>query len=322
MDAASRDQGWWGDPKVTPRSRSIVELVADGTLDAELAALLWLLVEGRVPIVVAGPPASGRTTVLTALLDFLSPTADRRFLAGAAEEFAWLPDADRLGWHTVASGEAGPPLAPVDPATMVMLASELDDLAPDGIWGGRARTAIRALSLGYGLGTTIRGGSLEDVFERLRAPELGLTDDELSHLGVVLVMRHLVSEDAASDRRRVVAAHYVRPLSRDAGGHLQRLGPAVLATWDERHDAFEHFGWGILPELAGRVRRRPGDLEVDQARRTEYLAGLVAGGMTGLEDARRAIAGYQTASTVVDGWSGVSSPRSRSAPKMPTEQGG
>ncbi len=178
-----------------------------------------------------------------------------------------------------------------------MLAGELDDLAPDGIWGGRARTAIRALSLGYGLGTTIRGGSLEEVFERLRAPDVGLTGDELSHLGVVLVVRHLVSADAASDRRRVVAAHYVRPLSRDAGGHLQRMGPAVLATWDEPRDAFEHFGWGILPELAGRVGRRAGDLEADQARRTAYLAGLVAGDVTDPGDARGAIAAYATTST-------------------------
>ena len=48
---------------------------------------------------------------------------------------------------------------------------------------------MRALSLGYGLGATIHGESLEDVFDQLRSPEVGLTDDEMSHLGVVLVMK-------------------------------------------------------------------------------------------------------------------------------------
>ena len=66
----------------------------------------------------------------------------------------------------------------------------------------------------------------------LRAAADRVTDDELSHLGVVLVIRRV---DAT--RRRVVAAHYVRPVARDVHGHLQRLGPAVLATWDPTTDA-------------------------------------------------------------------------------------
>jgi len=43
---------------VTPAAEppSIVELIARGTLDAELAALVWLLVEGNVPLLVIGPP--------------------------------------------------------------------------------------------------------------------------------------------------------------------------------------------------------------------------------------------------------------------------
>src|SRR5437773_318137 len=47
-------------PITTPsdRSPSIVGLIAGGVLDAELAALVWLLVEGRVPLVAAVP--SGR----------------------------------------------------------------------------------------------------------------------------------------------------------------------------------------------------------------------------------------------------------------------
>ena len=35
---------------------SLVGLVARGVLDAELAALVWVLVEARVPLIVASPP--------------------------------------------------------------------------------------------------------------------------------------------------------------------------------------------------------------------------------------------------------------------------
>jgi hypothetical protein len=307
---------------VTPHSSSIAELVATGTLDAELAALLWLLTEGRVPLVVAGPARSGRTTVLTALLDLLPPTADTRFLVGAAGDFDWLTDADRLGWHAGTSGVAGPPVAPAspvapgavapaspvapgDPARTIMLAGGLDDLTRDGIWGDRARTAIRALSLGYGLMTTVRGDSLEDVLARLRAPEVGLTDDELSYLGVVIVMRSVVLQDGASDRRRVAAAHYLRPLSRTPAATCS--GWVRPSSRPGTSDVTRSSTLGGGSSGAGRSRRtQAGDLEADHARRTGYLADLVAAGVTD-HDALQ---------------SGVSSARNRSVPKKPTEQGG
>ena len=48
---------------------SLVDLVADGTLDAELAALLWLLVEGGVPLTVTGrAPLAIRAEVAQAVL--------------------------------------------------------------------------------------------------------------------------------------------------------------------------------------------------------------------------------------------------------------
>jgi hypothetical protein len=90
-----------------------------------------------------------------------------------------------------------------------------------------------------------------------------------------------------------VAAHYIRPTARDEHGHVQRLGPAVLATWDPDQDHFEHFAWGITPELALRVDRRPGDLEIEVDRRQQYLAGLAEAGIVEVEAVRSAIDGYR-----------------------------
>ena len=157
--------------------------------------------------------------------------------------------------------------------------------------GARRRgIAIRAASIGYGLAATIHADSLDEVFEALRRPPVLLADDELSRLGVVLVLRAV-----AGGRRRVVAAHYVRPIVRDVHGHVQHLGPAVLATWDPGHDRFEHFGWGITPELAGRIGRRAGDFELEVERRRDYLAGLATAGVTGVDEVRHAIDGYRHA---------------------------
>ena len=269
MAETSPGRGRWAIRHVPPTPRSIVELIRSGTLDAELAATLWLLIEGRVPIVVgASARQVGKTTLLDAVLTFLPPGIRTVELAGAMETFDWLPQAPELGWrptHTPqaiaarVSGRRPPPNRPDD---TVLLIPELSDHLPSYTWGAEARIAVRAAAIGYGLAATIHADSLDEVFEQLRRPPVSLGDDELSRLGVVLI---LVRD--GDGRGRVVAAHYVRPTARDEHGHVQRLGPAVLATWDAGMDRFEQFGWGVTPELARRVGRRAGDFELEVERR-------------------------------------------------------
>jgi len=131
------------------------------------------------------------------------------------------------------------------------------------------------------------GDALEDVLAALGRPPVSLTDDELSFLGCVVVVRRIEGQ-----RHRVVAAHYLRPTVRDAHGHTQRLGPAVLATWDPARDRFEDFGWGILPELAFRLDIRAGDLERDLERRRDLLAALARDGIVEPAEVRTAVRGY------------------------------
>jgi hypothetical protein len=233
----------------------LAALVREHLLDAELAATAWILVEGGVPVVVAGSAPTARR-LLDALLAGVVPGTHLAHLTGADEDFAWLPQASELGW---AGGPTTPPRdgQPLQPSATRLVA----DIAEDATWGERARIAVRAASIGYALAATIDADSLETVFQTLKAAPIRVTDDELTRLGLVLV----IAED------RVIAAHYVRPLARDEHGHTQRLGPAVLATHDPDTDRFEHFGWGITPELAVRIGQRPGDLELEIDRRRELL---------------------------------------------------
>ncbi|MEA2607992.1 MAG: hypothetical protein QOJ75_235, partial [Chloroflexota bacterium] len=53
MADTSSVRGRWAFRPVPPEPRSITELIRAGTLDAELAATIWLLLEARVPLLVA-----------------------------------------------------------------------------------------------------------------------------------------------------------------------------------------------------------------------------------------------------------------------------
>ena len=290
MANTSAARGRWAFRPVPPEPRSIIELIRGRTLDSELAATIWLLVEAGVPIVVAGAAqGTGKTTLLRALLDFVPPTTRAVELAGASETFDWLPQASELGWPGRAT--AASDRAPVKPGSTVLVAAELSDHHPAYTWGDAARLAVRAASIGYGLAATIHADSLDEVLDGLRRRPVGLSDDELSHLGVVVILRRL-----GGNQRRVTAAHYLRPVSRDAHGHLQRLGPAVLATWDPQNDRLEQFGWGVIPELAMRVGRKAGDFELEADARRAFLDGLAASGEVDPQRVRKAIADYLAAS--------------------------
>ncbi|MEW5989886.1 MAG: hypothetical protein AB1736_00895 [Chloroflexota bacterium] len=241
---------------------SLVELIRRRALDAELAAIVWVLAEARIPIVVAAGDelvdAGVAGDILRGILASLRPDLG---LAGV----------DEIG------GTAGI-AAPLGPRT------------------------ARALAHGRRDGGVARGASLQAVRDRLaEAPPLGLSRDELSFLGCVLVLGEdeaapVEAADPAMAPRspvRIAAAHYVRPLHRDEHGHAQLLDPAVLTTWDAGAQRFEHFAWGVLPEIAARLDRRTGDLEADLHHRRDDLAGLATAGVTSLVEVGRLVAGYR-----------------------------
>jgi hypothetical protein len=237
---------------------SLVELIRHGTLDAELAALVWVLVEGRIPLVVAAPA------------DVVARGAASEVLRGSLASLR--PD---LGLAGLDALDVATPLA--------------------------ARNA-RELVHADRPGGVAAAGSLQALYDHLgSSPPAGLTEDELSFLGCVLVLgEDAAPQVAAADPAmapiqtvRVAAAHYIRPLHRDEHGHAQLLGPAVLATWDPRARAFEHFAWGVLPEIAARLGKRAGDLEADLHHRRDDLAGLAAAGVTSLDEVGRLVAGYR-----------------------------
>jgi hypothetical protein len=243
---------------VADSAPSLVALVAERVLDAELAALVWLLVEADVALVAAVP--GGRRG------------AARSLAAGVLD--------------SVHPGRVG---SPRDGAGIVDV--DLDRLAAWRLVHGEVPAG------------TAEARSLEALRNGLAAAPIRLSEQELTFLGCVLILAPVAELEATSRSTgrpgvaagplRVAAAHYVRPLARDAHGHAQELPPAVLATWDAGRGAWEHFAWGVLPEIAARLGRRAGDVEADLHHRRDDLGGLAAAGVTSMPEVQRLVAGYR-----------------------------
>jgi hypothetical protein len=182
------------------------------------------------------------------------------------------PDLGALLWLL---GEGGVPMTVASADGEIereSVAAALDDLVPP--------SGPRPMA--------VRGGSLADVLARTSRRALPLLGGASAPVpsprtGIVLILAG----------GRIAAAHLVRPPLRDAGGHVRKPGPAVLATFDQRSGRWDHFAWGIAPELADLAGVRAGDVEPELERRAEYLRALVSAGIDGADAVRSALHGYR-----------------------------
>ncbi len=195
-------EGWWGYHRELPEPMSAVEIAASGSLDARLMATLWAVVHRRRGVMLASEaPMAGKTTTLSALVDFLPDGAVGVFLRGWHADDEWT--------------------AEIGPDRGYLLVNEMSDHLPIYVWGRNARLALQLAARGYGLGATMHADSLGEATDLLRA-ELGATDAELAALTVYL--QYSAYRTPTGMYRRVEEAWHLRT---DAAG---TLAPVRLAA--------------------------------------------------------------------------------------------
>jgi hypothetical protein len=87
--------------------------------------------------------------------------------------------------------------------------------------------------------------------------------DAFRTLGVVVL--------AAHEPAHITAAYYMRPVERDAAGHLQRRPPALLTAWNASSARYDRFDWALTDELAARADMTRADFEREVRRRESEL---------------------------------------------------
>jgi hypothetical protein len=256
---------WWAWPWRLPRPLTIVELIAAGSLDARVAALLWVALERRASLlVVAGPNGAGKTVTLTALLDFLDPAVERRHLQGMAEDFVFAGDAE--------------------PKRTYLLCNEISDHLPIYLWGRRVRRLFELAAEGYGVAATLHADSTAETLDFLRAPPLLVPDALLAAVPLVVVLG--LVRRGGEWLRRVVAVDLLE--SGPAG-----LGYTTLATWDRKRDTHVCAVESAVEPLARRLRTSPVVGLAAVRARAQLLDDLLARGASGPIAVRAALAAYR-----------------------------
>jgi hypothetical protein len=280
-------EGWWGYHWSPPRPMSAVEIVGGGSLDARLMATLWAVTSRRRSVMLASEaPMAGKTTTLSALVDFLPPGTVGVFLRGWRGDFDWT---DEIG-----------------PERGYLLVNEMSDHLPIYVWGRNARGALELAGRGYGMGATMHADSLDEAIALLR-DQLGATDADLAGLSIYL--QYSAYRTPAGMYRRVEEAWHlrldeagmlapVRLAALDGGRSPSLTGaqrdpePPLLAGDGGRtgrplvHDS------AAYAVLAATLGLRLDELEAELAARSEYLLALADRGVCDPASVAAAITQY------------------------------
>ncbi len=254
--------GWWGWNWEPPIPMSITEIVRAGNMDPRTAALCGLAIEAHGSLLIAAEePHSGKTTTLTALLDYLPHRVRRIFIRGWSETFDYLKQ--------------------TTPEETILLANELSSHLPVYLWGPKAVRVFDTLRKGFALGSTLHADSAEEAVAQLTG-ELGIPAADLGRVHLLMVMR-IYATSRGGHARRVVSLH--RLGERDGAVTL-----TPLMTHAAEQDAFSHdeaAETGLLAELRHEERAAA---QAALERRVAVLDGLLRQLIFDIPEVRAAIA--------------------------------
>ncbi len=184
------------------------------TLSALMAAYFWLLLERTTNVLVAGETASGKTTLMNAILSLMNPRAK----IVTAEDVLEINLPDHLHWQRLKTRSHRAGLSPASGRYEYTLADLLKlslrfsptILSLGEMRGEESETLAAAITLGFSTITTIHAENAERCVQRLTTPPMRFTEGHVRDITAVATMRKIVMQDGRVSRR-VVSVDEIRP---------------------------------------------------------------------------------------------------------------
>jgi flagellar protein FlaI len=201
------------------------------TMTKEIAALLWLCMQYELNILVAGGTASGKTSVLNALMPFIPP--NHRIISIEDTRELRLPDF--LHWVPLTTREPNPE-GKGEVSMLDLLINSLR-MRPDRVVVGEIRrqreaeVLFEAMHTGHSVYATLHADRSEQVIRRLTNPPINLPESLLESLHLVVTQfRHR----RLGIRRTLEVAEFIPG---ESGKFSSRL--EILYRWKPTTDTIE-----------------------------------------------------------------------------------
>ncbi len=227
--------------KFLPGSMNLIDMIRSKMLSVDIAAFLWLCVDGLYikpsNILIGGGTASGKTTLLNSLLDFV-PESERLVTIEDSEELH-TSHMNRVRFETRYFGsmesespEKGSLNRVIDMDVLVRnaLRARPDRIIIGEMRGPEARSLFIAMNSGHdGCMGTLHANTIDDLIIRLTHTPLDVPKPLLSGLDLIIMVQRVFSKMAGIQRRvtEIAETHY----------REDEMIMTGLSRWDQKTDS-------------------------------------------------------------------------------------
>jgi len=274
--------------KFTREPLTPLHLVSFGTADVEIFAFIWMAIEHKFNIITIGETASGKTTFLNAILQFVPSEArivsieDTREINLAHSN--WVPAVARVGFGI--PNLLGKQYGEI---TMFDLLKETFRQNPDYVVVGEVRgeetyVLFQGMASGHASFSTFHAASVETLVRRLETPPINLPASLVDSLDIIVSVVHL--KDQRRNVRRLVNLKEVIEVKQQVG----TVDSNTLFEWEPIQDKYNYNGNShILSIVSKRTGITPQKLEEEMHTRAKVLQKLVDKGILNYEEFAKVI---------------------------------
>jgi len=268
---------------------SIIDLIANNTFSDELAAFLWLMVEGMgvepMNIIVTGGSGSGKTTTLNALLSFTK--YPERIVS--IEDTLELKLGGRQNWVQL---ESRPKMRNQIEVSMDDLLKNAMRMRPDRIIVGEVRgkeaaTLFVAMDTGHkGSMGTLHSNSAKEMLLRLKAEPMGVPDALIPLLNLIVVQYRIYVKGKGIERR-IISVTEVSAMEKQA-----LLSP--IYEWDRSTDHIKRTDvpMRLIEDVANKTLKTKKEIEREIQVRKKILDWMLRNGIRSQPDVEVVIQHY------------------------------
>lgn len=215
---------------------SITQLINYGTIDAQSAAYLWMLLNQGMSMFICGETASGKTTTLTAVTSFINPILKIVSIEDTPE--ITLP---HKNWANEVTRDTGNTKSTITMQDLLKasLRQRPNYIIVGEIRGVEASVAFQAMQTGHPVMSTFHAGSVDSLTQRLVNDPINIPKSNIDNLNIVLIQGAVTGKSGRLERR-VLSINEITGFD----GNANSVIFSPIFSWDPETDTVNFTGRG------------------------------------------------------------------------------
>jgi len=209
---------------------SVTQLIKWGTINASIAAYLWLCLQYGRSFFLCGGTACGKTTTMNAIIPFIPP--EKKIYTAEGTPELQVP---HTVWQRLLTKTTGPKEGQIDLFDLLKAAlrSRPDYIIPGEIRGAEGNIVFQAMQTGHPCMSTFHAASVSHVIQRFTGDPINVPKTFMDNLDFVLIQ--LAVERNGRMLRRCTSIDEIEGYNREVDGIMAR----TAFTWKADEDVHE-----------------------------------------------------------------------------------